>query len=145
MELVIEDLSEQRGQVPTTRPDYQASSDDNVILQGVQGSPTSLGWAGYAFAREADGVRLLGVDGGDGCDEPTDATISSGAYPISRPLFIYVNARKAERNEELGDFVDFYLSEEGIAAVGEVGYVPLSDEALAQTRARWNARTTGAE
>jgi len=142
VELVIEDLSEARGQVATTRPDYQASADDNVILQGVRGSSTSLGWAGYAFARDAEGVRLLEVDGGDGCVAPDDSTISSGEYPISRPLFIYVNKAKAEENPALADFVDFYLSDEGIAAVAEVGYVPLSDEALAATRERWRSRST---
>jgi len=144
VELVLEDLSEQRGQLPTTRPDYQASADDNVILQGIQGSPSSLGWTGFAFARSADGVRLIEVDGGDGCVAPTDETISSGEYPVSRPLYIYVNAHKASENRSVADFVDFYLSDDGIASVSEVGYVDLSPEDLAETRARWRARTTGA-
>jgi phosphate transport system substrate-binding protein len=147
VELAIEDTAEAQG-VPeeewTTRPDYQASADDNVIIQGIQGSDTSFGWVGFAFAREAEGVKVLEVDGGDGCVAPTDETIADNSYPLSRPLFIYVSNNKAEENEALVDYVDFYLSDEGISSVSEVGYVDLSSEALEETRTRWNDRTTGA-
>ncbi len=143
VELVIEDLAEERGTEPTTRPDYQASGDDNVILQGVQGSPTGLGWVGFAFASIADGVRTLAVDGGDGCVEPTAETIADGSYPISRPLFIYVNAERAATSAALTDYVDAYLYE-SIDSVSEVGFVDLSAEDLAATRQRWETRTTGA-
>lgn len=147
VELAIEDTAEAQG-VPeeewTTRPDYQASADDNIIIQGIQGSDTSFGWVGFAFAREAEGVKVLEVDGGDGCVAPTDETIADNSYPLSRPLFIYVNAGKAEENQALTDYVDYYLSDEGISSVGEVGYVPLSDADLEETRTRWNDRTTGA-
>lgn len=144
VELVIEKYSEDRGHHATTRPDYQASSDDNVIIQGVSGSPSSLAWAGYAFAREAEGVKLLEVDGGDGCIGPSDQTIADGSYPISRPLYIYVSADKARSNPSLASFVDFYLSDEGLAAVTEVGYVGLDEPTLERTRALWRTRTTGA-
>jgi phosphate transport system substrate-binding protein len=144
IELVIEEFNEDRGQHATTRPDYQASSDDNVIIQGVSGSPTGLAWAGFAFAREAEGVKLLEVDGGEGCVAPTEATIADGSYPISRPLFIYVSADKARRNPALERFVDFYLSDEGLAAVSEVGYVGLDESTLERTRALWRTRTIGA-
>ena len=143
VELVIEEFNEDRGQDATTRPDYQASGDDNVILQGVQGSPTSLGWVGFAFADGAEGVRLLEVDGGEGCVGPTPETIADGSYPVSRPLFIYVNAEAAEQNPALEAYVDEYL-EDGVDAVSDVGYVPLAAEDLADTRARWASRTTGA-
>ena len=143
VELVIEEFNEDRGQDATTRPDYQASSDDNVILQGVGGSPTSLGWVGFAFAAEAESLKVLAVDGGEGCVLPTQETIADGSYPISRPLFIYVNAEHAETNPLLTAFVDFYL-DEAVGSVADVGYVPLSDEDLAATRARWADRTTGA-
>jgi phosphate transport system substrate-binding protein len=143
VELVIEEFNEDRDQPAETRPDYQASADDNVIIQGIQGSDTSFGWVGFAFAREAEGVKVLEVDGGDGCVEPTDETIADNSYPVSRPLFIYVNPAKAEENPALASFVDFYLSD-AIASVSEVGYVDLADEDLAATVERWDARTTGA-
>ena len=146
VELVIEEFNEDREQEAQTRPDYQASSDDNVIIQGIQGSDTSLGWVGFAFAKEAQDVKILEVaeePGGD-CIEPTDETIADNSYPVSRPLFIYVNKAKAEANETLASFIDFYLND-AIAQVSEVGYVDLSEEDLAATRGLWEARTTGAQ
>ena len=143
VELVVEEFSEDRGEEPETRPDYQASADDNIILQGVGGSSTSFGWVGYAFARDAQGVKILEIDGGEGCVLPTDETIADGSYPISRPLFIYVNAEAAAESPVLEAFVDFYLHD-AIDAVADVGYVPLSADDLAATRERWASRTTGA-
>ncbi|MFP5576621.1 MAG: substrate-binding domain-containing protein [Acidimicrobiia bacterium] len=143
VELVIEEFNEDRGAEAETRPDYQASADDNVIIQGIQGSDTSFGWVGFAFAREAEGVKVLEVDGGDGCIAPTDETIADNSYPVSRPLFIYVNPAKAEENPALAAYVDYYL-DEGVSSVSEVGYVDLADEDLASTVERWDARTTGA-
>jgi phosphate transport system substrate-binding protein len=143
VELVIEELNEDRGEPAETRPDYQASADDNVIIQGVQGSDTSLGWVGFAFAREAQGIKVLEVDGGDGCIAPTDETIADNTYPVSRPLFIYVNPAKAEEKPALAAYVDFYLNE-AIGSVSDVGYVDLADDALAETRERWESRTIGA-
>jgi len=143
VELVLEDLAEERGQEAATRPDYTASPNDNVIIEGIAGSDTSLGWVGYAFFLEnQDRVQALQVDDGtSGCAEPTPDSIASGAYPLSRPLFIYVNPAKAEANPSLADFVDFYLSDEGLAAVEQTGYVPLAD--YTDVRARWEARETG--
>ncbi len=114
-----------------------------MIIQGIQGSDTSFGWVGFAFARDAEGVKVLEVDEGDGCIAPTDETIADNTYPLSRPLFIYVNKAKAEENQALADFVDLYLND-AIGSVSEVGYVDLSDDSLQETRERWEARTTGA-
>lgn len=147
IELVIEEFNEDRGKEATTRPDYQQSPDDNVIIQGIQGSDTSLGWVGFAFAKDAEDVKIIEVkEDADGeCVEPTDETIADNTYPISRPLFIYVNKAKAESNEALAAFVDFYLSDDGIASVSEVGYVDLADDDLEATRTLWEDRTAGAQ
>lgn len=144
VELVIEEFNEDRGQDATTRPDYQASADDNVIIQGIQGSDTSLGWVGFAFAAEADGVKVLEVDGGDGCIAPTPETIADNSYPVSRPLFIYINKAKAEEKPELAAWVDYYLND-AVSSVSEVGYVDLAAEDLDATKVLWEARTTGAQ
>ena len=141
LEIVFEDLAEE--QEITTRTDYSPSGDDNVILQGIQSSDTSLGWLGFAFAVNASGVRLIPIDGGDGdCIEPTPDSIASNRYPISRDLWIYVNADKAAANPALVAYVDFYVTEGLAQAVGEVGYVPLTEAARAETRDRWNSMET---
>ncbi len=154
VEIVIETAGEARvesgditeDEVAMTRPDYQSSSDDNIIIQGIEGSDSSFGWVGFAFAEEAgDGVKELAVSeepGGD-CIEPTTETIADGSYPISRPLFIYVNAAAADDNQAVADYVDYYLSSEGIVAVTEVGYVELPADQLEETRTTWTDRTTG--
>ena len=138
VELVIERPAEERGQDGTTRPDYNPSGDDNVILQGITGSDNSLGWVGFAFANNAQGVKLLDVDDGEsGCVEATAETIASGEYPLSRPLFIYVNSDAAAQNPGLEAYVDFYMGEGIDRAVAEVGYVELTEAAKSEVRAVW--------
>ncbi len=142
VELVIEHPASERGQAETTRPDYNPSGDDNVILQGITGSANSLGWVGFAFANGAEGVKLLDVDSGDNrCVAATPETIASGEYPLSRPLFVYVNTAKAANNPGLEAYVDFYMDTGLDQAVGEVGYVELTDAAKAEVRAAWDERT----
>ncbi|MGH3666117.1 MAG: phosphate ABC transporter substrate-binding protein PstS family protein [Egibacteraceae bacterium] len=143
-EIVLEGLAEERGQDPAPRPDYQASPNDNVIVEGISGSPTSLGWVGYAFVQaNPEPVKALPVDGGDGCVEPNPETIASGEFPISRPLFIYINKANAEEKPELGAFVDFYLSDEGFKSVSEVGYIDLEDSEISKTQDVWESMESG--
>lgn len=143
VEIVIEDFNEDRGQPAETRKDYTASANDNVIVEGIAGTDTSFGWVGYAFAKEnEDRVKLLQIDDGEsGCIAPTPETIASNEYPISRDLWIYVNKAKAEENPAVAAYVDFYLSDGLISEVLEtVPYVPLADDALAETQQRWADR-----
>jgi phosphate transport system substrate-binding protein len=141
VEFAIAKIATEREKDAATRPDYTASGDDNVIIEGVSGSDSSLGWVGFAFADEnSDSIKSLEVDGGDGCVAPTPETIASGDYPMSRPLFIYVNTDKESTNPAITAFVDYYLSDTGIAAVTEADYVALDADALAATRAAWDGR-----
>lgn len=139
VEFAITKIAKAREKDAVTRPDYTASSDDNVIIAGVSGSDSSLGWVGFAFADEnKDKVKLLEVDGGKGCVAPTPETIASNEYPMSRPLFIYVNTDKEATNPAITAFVDYYLSDAGIAAVTEADYIALGADELAATRATWD-------
>lgn len=137
IELALADIAEERGQDAATRPDYQSSANDNVIIQGIEGSPSSFGWVGFAYAEEnASGVKLLQVDGGDGCVAPSRETIADGSYPLSRPLFIYVNVNKARSNPALKAYVDFYM--QGLAeTVAEAGYVDLPANEIQATQRAW--------
>jgi phosphate transport system substrate-binding protein len=120
------------GEEDASRPDYSASEDDNVLVQGVGGDVNALGYFGYAYYIEnQDKLRALGVDNGSGCIEPTPETVTAGQYaPLSRPLFIYVNRSELDR-PEVAEFVRFYM-ENAAELVTEVGYVPL-DAAQYQT------------
>ncbi len=151
VEIVIAPVGDALGiEDATVRPDYTASPNDNVIIEGISQNDTSLGWVGFAFVEEnLDTIKPLQVDGGDGCIEPTVETIADGTYPIARDLYIYVNAAKAEENPAVAGYVDFYLSEEGLGVIGpdvdagQVPYVPLASEDVEATRAVWEARETG--
>ncbi len=142
VELVLAGIAESRGQDATTRPDYTSSASDNVIIEGITGSPTSLGWVGFAFAEESSGsIRELEVsaDPNGTCVAPTAETIADGSYPISRPLFIYVNKARAMENAAVTAYVDFYLAEGTIESVLEaVPYVNLPADELEATRAAWD-------
>lgn len=140
VEIVIKPIAEKRHKEPEIRKDYTSSPNDNVILEGIAGSKGSLGWTGYAFAAEnKNAIKMIEIDGGSGCIAPTDATIADGSYPISRPLYIYVNKKQATENSGVADFVDFYLSRDGIESVSEVGYVPLPNTQYEEVRKTWEA------
>jgi phosphate transport system substrate-binding protein len=146
VEIVLEDIADERGQAAESRPDYQSSADDNVIIQGIEGSDSSFGWVGYAYAIEAgDAVKQLAVSEGPGgeCITPTEETVADGSYPIARDLYIYPNVQRLEENPSLVELLDFYLSDEGLGAVGDVGYIDLDSAAIDETRQVWQARETG--
>lgn len=109
-------------------------ADDNEIIRGIQSSDTSFGWVGFAFADQAD-VAKIKVDGGEGCVEPSAATVADGTYPLARTLYIYVNKAKAQESEALQAFVSYYL-ENGAEFVEEADYVQLPEaDATAATKA----------
>jgi len=130
------------------RPDYTASPNDNVIIEGISANTTSLGWVGFAFVEESlDKIKPLQVDAGKGCVEPTPASIAAGEYPIARSLYIYVSTKKLAENPALGAFVDFYLTDAGLGVIGvgdgKVPYVPLAAADVEATRAVWTGKQVG--
>jgi len=139
----IPDIGVERGlsedEAEALRKDYTASPNDTVIITAMEGSPSALGFVGFAFAEEAgEGVKELEVDGGEGCVGPTVETVADGSYPLSRSLFIYVNTAKAAESEALSAYVDFYLTSEGlVTAVEEVGYVPIPEERQQASADAW--------
>jgi len=149
IEIALEDVWEERAEAGeadanyAVRPDYNASANDNVIIDGISGNKYSLGWVGFAFADEArDEVKLLEVDGGDGCVAPSPATIADASFPIARFLYTYVDVAQADDPAVKG-FIEFMLSDEGQKYVVDAGYVNLADSDLAQARDNWMNKTTG--
>lgn len=111
------------------RTDYNPSEDDNVLVQGVLGSPYALGYFGYAYYVEnQDSLRAVPIDSGSGPVEPSVETIADGSYdPLSRSLFIYVNAEALQTDPAVQEFVRFYLATSDELAA-DVGYIPLPGE-----------------
>jgi phosphate transport system substrate-binding protein len=123
------------GETGASRPDFQASEDDNILVQGVAGDRYALGYFGYAYyAENAGRLKLVGVDNGAGCVEPSDGTIEDGTYaPLSRPLFVYVK-HSALARPEVRAYVEFML-QEAATLVPSTGYHPLSSEEYAEALA----------
>ena len=124
------------GTAKASRPDYTASEDDNVLVQGIAGDPNALGYFGYAYYVENKSkLKLVAIDSGSGPVLPSEQAILNSTYaPLSRPLFIYVN-KTALARPEVKEFVRFYMTA-GPKLVSEVGYVLLParvyDENLAK-------------
>jgi len=136
------------GKEHSSRGNYTASEDDNVLVEGVAGDAGALGFFGYAYyIANKDALKVVPID--DGKDDtgkgpilPTIETVSNGTYqPLSRPLFIYVSVKSLERGS-VKSFVDFYL-EQAAALSEEVKYIPLPAAAYDLVKKRFEARTVG--
>jgi phosphate transport system substrate-binding protein len=112
------------GRARASRTDFQASEDDNILVQGVAGDRGSLGYIGFAyFVENREALKLVGVDAGGGCVLPGDDTIEDGTYPLARPLFVYVRRSALVRPEVLA-YVRFFM-ETAADLVPATGYHPL--------------------
>jgi phosphate transport system substrate-binding protein len=123
------------GKSHSSRGDYTASEDDNVLVQGIKSDKNALGFFGLAYYTEnQDKLKLVGVDDGKadngaGPILPTEETVKNKTYsPLGRPLFIYVNNKAAAR-KEVQEFVKFYIENTKTLAK-DVGYISLSDEEI---------------
>ncbi|MDH5286824.1 MAG: PstS family phosphate ABC transporter substrate-binding protein [Betaproteobacteria bacterium] len=124
------------GKAKSSRGDYTASEDDNVLVQGVQRDVNAIGYFGFAYYAENQG-KLKAVPivekAGKPAVKPSMETVLNGSYqPLARPIFIYVNAKSLER-AEVRKFVEYYMTH-GAKLAKEVKYVPLPDKAYALNR-----------
>lgn len=112
----------------SSRGDYTASEDDNVLVQGISSDKYALGFFGLAYYEEnMDKLKVVPVDGGNGPVAPSLETVKNKTYaPLSRPLFIYVNSTAAKR-KEVQEFIKFYIGNSGTLSE-EVGYIPLNED-----------------
>ena len=115
----------------------QFSEDDNVLVQGVEGSKYAIGYFGYAYFEENAGkLKAVAVEG----VEPSKTTVDDGTYPISRPLFIYSDANILKEKPQVAAFIYFYLSNVD-AEISDVGYFPAPDADLQASLDAWMAAT----
>jgi phosphate transport system substrate-binding protein len=113
----------------------QFSEDDNVLVQGVQGSPYAIGYFGYAYYEEnASTLTPLSVNG----IAPTAETAESGEYPISRPLFIYSSSEIMQEKPQVSSFIHFYITNV-VDEILDVGYFPVSEDQAQENLDTWNS------
>ncbi len=133
------------GKDGSIRGDMSVSEDDNVLVRGVEGDPGAIGFFGCAYYFEnKDKLKVVPIDSGAGAITPTHETIETGTYaPFSRPLFIYVNKKAADR-PEVKAFVEFYMTKAGELSEA-VGYVQLPGEMYSRATANFAAKKTGTQ
>jgi phosphate transport system substrate-binding protein len=119
------------GKSKSSRGDFTASEDDNVLVQGVANDVNALGFFGYAYyAENSKKLKAVAIDNGKGPVSPSEKTVLDGSYqPLSRPIYIYVS-KKALAKPEVREFAEFYLKN-APKLVKEVKYVPLPDKVYA--------------
>ncbi len=134
------------GKAKASRSDYTPSEDDNVLVQGVSSNAGGLGYFGYAYyAENKDKLRAVPISPKTGASAvlPSAETVMNGTYqPLSRPLFIYVNATAAAFKPEVKAFVNYYL-DNAPKLVKEVKYVPLPAQDYAAVKAHFKAMKPG--
>jgi phosphate transport system substrate-binding protein len=117
------------GEEGVTRTDYQPSEDDNVLVQGVEGSDGGLGYFGFSYYEQnQDSLNLVGVDAGSGCVKPSTDTIQNGEYkPLSRPIFMYPSNEAMQQKPQVKAFMDFVVqSYDSIAEASQI--VPMNQQ-----------------
>jgi phosphate transport system substrate-binding protein len=131
------------GKAKASRGDYTASEDDNTLVQGISNDKYALGYIPYAYYEpNKKRLKAVAVDGGHGPVLPSRDTVESGAYqPLSRPMFIYVNAKSVEK-PEVKRFVEFYLAQ-APTLVPQVKYVPLPQQAYELAMAHFRKGRVG--
>jgi len=136
------------GKAQSSRGDYTASEDDNVLVQGIATDPLALGFFGLAYYEyNRDKLKIIAIDdendkNGVGPQLPTYENVMKGIYqPLSRPIFIYVSKKAAEK-PEVKKFVEFYLKK-GSTLSKEVGYIALPAKAYELALKRFQKRMTG--
>ena len=118
------------GKAKSSRGDFTASEDDNVLVQGVINDRNALGYFGFAYYIENQAkLRAVAIDGGKGAVGPSPKTVEDGTYqPLSRPIFIYISKKSLDSKPEVKEFVDFYLKN-AAKLVKDVKYVALPPSA----------------
>jgi len=118
------------GKAKSSRGDFTASEDDNVLVQGVANDRNALGYFGFAYYIENQGkLKAVAIDKGKGAILPSAKTVEDGTYqPLSRPIFIYVSKKAYDAKSELKEFVEYYLKQ-GPQLIRQVKYVPLPQSA----------------
>ena len=129
----VEEVFDKDSEPILSASNLQLSEDDNILVQGILGSPYAIGFFGYAYyAENKNALNILNIEG----IEPTDATVDDSSYPLARPLFMYTTAGTMQEKPQVAAFVAFfltYVNEE----IKSVGYFPANQQALDEAKRKW--------
>ena len=117
------------GESGSSRTDYFPSEEDEVLAENVTNDEYAMVYLGYAYyAEDTERLKAVAIDGGEGCVEPSVENIENSTYtPLSRPLFIYVSEQAMTDNQNVRDFVEFYLNADNREIIADTGYALLDD------------------
>jgi phosphate transport system substrate-binding protein len=128
----LETLDEAKALV-LAAPNLQTSEDDNVLVQGVEGSPYAIGYFGFAYYKHnEDRLKAVSVNS----VAPDEATAEDGSYPLSRPLFLYSDAKIMQEKPQVAGYINYFLTNVN-QWIGDVGYFPASQERMQSTYQNW--------
>jgi len=131
----IVDLEEAKAIALSVSENLQTSEDDNVLVQGVEGSPYAIGYFGYAYYQNnADRLKVLSIDD----VTPALETAESGEYVLSRPLFLYSDATLMKEKPQVAGYINYFITHTN-DVISDVGYFPASEAKLNETRQAWLA------
>ena len=133
------------GEAGSHRSDYEGTEEDNIIVQGIQGSQYAMGYFGYAYyAENEDSIKGLAIEEseGDGCTEPSLENAQAGEYPMARPLFVYASEESLQ-DSTVADFMRYYIENSSSDLVSEIGYVPASDDLVEENLTKLEEATGG--
>ena len=144
IDLAVRPLAVERDTAVNVRPDWSAQPSDALIVNKVITGDNTVGVIGFtALPRQLDIIKTVAIDAGDGCVEAGEATISDGSYPLTRELYLYVAVdANGEADPTVAGLVDYMISDEGIGYATAAGGSAPSEQAIAETRATWAARTS---
>jgi phosphate transport system substrate-binding protein len=129
----VEEVHEEDLETILSSSRLQMSEDDNVLVQGVQGSPYAVGFFGYAYYDENQStLNALSIEGVEASSESVD----DGTYALARPLFVYSTAEIMAEKPQVADFLNFYMTYVNDEVV-DVGYFPAAAEALDSSKRAW--------
>lgn len=129
----VEEVFDENEEPHLRASNTQLSEDDNVLVQGILGSPYAIGYFGYAYyAENQDTLKILAIDG----VEPVQENVDNNTYPLSRPLFMYSEAKIMQEKPQVAGFLNFVLTFVNEEVV-DVGYFPANDQVLNNARQSW--------
>ena len=131
------------GKTKSSRSDFIESENDNILVESVASNKFSLGFFGFAYYIEnQDKIKAVAINSGDGAISPSVEAVENGTYqPLSRPIFIYVNAKAASK-EEVKEFIEFYLKN-ALLIVKEAKFIPLPPRAYRIMLEHFNRKRVG--